>query len=622
MKFCDNDMAKKIRQTSEQSASDGESEEEREPKSVKSSRGRLRDDFILPPMDEKYTSCLEPGMDMELLEKGAIDSFQFQGTVAGQLTQPIYDLIKKDALTPDTLENNRKWKKESAEVEYSYLTRRYYAEDKKVVRDRRRSNKIVCEPACMFDLIMCSHVLNNHMTGYSVHRNLIQTYANVTRDFVMTAVRYCTKCKPNQDIKPFKKKRHKNVFWELLPLERVHVEIFQPFGGTKIANRFSSVLYCRDYYSRYVWLIPLKNNKRKHLITALSGFLFNLARIPMYLETTTIDRDDLFDMCGQIAEHHKIKVGLGIRNSQRFHKIGIRDMQQLLQDHREECLDDWNMCLFHGPFHVNQRANISSDGIPADLLYSSLPDCSKKFRKKRDEIISDLPATNVVQIGDGVLFLEIENAGEKLLEESDDFTDHVDGKQSQDGQNWTTKRRQKEEKKEGIKEGTTANRRRQDKIKVNNQGRNKASDSTPRGIKENETPTVRRDKNARQNRERDRSNHCAKEEKTIGRTAHKNIEIENAEIYQAQRNAIGTAVINDSDEITRKALEIKTTEPDGSQSKDCEDAIATDSSPKMPVSSASFYDGTERAPRPRRKKRKLLSKKLQTTTAAETSMEL
>ncbi|AQZ11865.1 FOB1 (YDR110W) [Zygosaccharomyces parabailii] len=620
-------MAKKKRLASEQLHLEGQSGDNGVRKQRKSSRGVLIDNFILSAMDQKYTSCLEPGMDSELLEKGAIDSFEFQGTVVGQLTQPIYELIKNDALTLETLENNRKWKKESAEVEYSYLTRRYYSEDKKVVRDRRRSNKVVCEPACMFHLIMCCHVLNHHMTGYSVHRNLAQTYANVTRDFIVTAVRYCTKCKPNQEIRPFKRVRHKNVFWGLLPLERVHIEIFKPFEGLKIENKFSAVLYCRDYYSRYVWMLPLKNRKRKHLISALSAFLLNLARVPMYLETTTIDRDDLFDICGQIAERYKLRIGLGVKNSQRFHKTGIRDMQQLLHNHKEECLQSWNMCLLHGPFHINQRANISSDGIPVDLQYSNIPDCGKKFKRKREELINELPPSNVVELCEGVLFLENENSDDKLAEDSDDSTDQVteDQSQSREYQNSQVQDEQEElllKKKE--EERRMRPGRKQNGRPTNGQVSNDTGFSSSHLMEKNDTSTFEESNRPSYlpNDEHKENKHSENQRDNRDELADENDKAKQVKNRGRKRSIVAEDFIDGSDELISYASEAKSAKPDDKTPTQGRQSAVSNGSSKSSDPSTPHRESGSSGSLPQKKKRKLLSKKLQRISPAEASMEL
>lgn len=419
----------------QQLANEDRIENEEEPKRKKANKNNRNAEFIVPPMDQRYESCTQPGIDLKLLEQGAEESLRFQGTVAGQLTQQIYELIRSDTLSASNLERCHKWKGESSEIEYYYLRSRYFvSEENGMVCDRKRDNRIVCEPASMFHLVMCSHLQNNHVTSYNIHRNLVKSYANITRDYIVTAISYCSQCNPDLNARPFQKKRHKNVYWELLPLERVHIEVFEPFDGEKIQGRFSHLLYCRDYFSRYVWVTPLQNDKRKHLIRAISSFLLSLPRIPIFLESTTVDRDHLFDLCGQIAGQYSLKLGLGVKNSQRFHNTGIKDIKELFASHKDECLEDWNLCLKYGPFHINQNINVSSDGRPGDLLFTSVPDCNRKFMKKRNEVVADTPSKDVVNLGEGVLFLENNKDEHKDAETIKENITHISQDDNQDGE--------------------------------------------------------------------------------------------------------------------------------------------------------------------------------------------
>ncbi|GCE99969.1 hypothetical protein ZYGM_002662 [Zygosaccharomyces mellis] len=587
-------MSKRKPLTQQKLATEEEVEIEEDPKRKKVNKNSQSGEFIIPPMNQKYVSCLQLGMNLNLLEQGAEESLQFQGTVAGQLTQQIYELIRSDTLSTTNLERCHKWKGESSEIEYYYLRSRYFVSEKNgMVCDRKRDDRIVCEPASMFHLVMCSHLQNNHITSYNIHRNLVKTYANITRDYIVTAISYCSKCNPDLKTKPFQKKRHKNVYWQLLPLERIHIEVFEPFEGEKIQGRFSHLLYCRDYFSRYVWILPLQNDKRKHLLRAMSTFLLGLPRIPIFLESTTIDREHLFDLCGQIAEHYCLKLGLGVKNSQRFHNNGIKDMKELLGSHKDECLQDWNLCLKYGPFHINQNINLSSDGRPGDLLFTSVPDCNRKFVKKRDEVIFDTPSKDVVNLKEGVLFLENNKDEHSTVEAT---------KENITLKNQNEDRVESESTNEYQAKNSKANT---SPIKSNVVRRNFQDDEpeTQRAevVLRNPTDEPIDGLVAQQRNESTRSDL----EKSPGITVTDIPSDSHVNIDQTQPVPFGDDYIYDSDELANYDLEI---EQGRSRSKRIRQRRNTDNTPTL-----------EAGPK---KKRKLLGKKLQSSTNMDESIEL
>ncbi|GAV52785.1 hypothetical protein ZYGR_0AI00670 [Zygosaccharomyces rouxii] len=582
-------MSKRKPLNQQKLASDEDNQIEEEPKRKKVNRNSRNGEFIVPPMNQKYVSCLQLGMNLNLLEQGAEESLQFQGTVAGQLTQQIYELIRSDTLSIPNMERCHKWKGESSEIEYYYLRSRYFvSEENGMVCDRKRDDRIVCEPASMFHLVMCSHLQNNHVTSYNIHRNLVKTYANITRDYIVTAISYCSKCNPDLKTKPFQKKRHKNVYWQLLPLERVHIEVFEPFDGEKIQGRFSHLLYCRDYFSRYVWILPLQNDKRKHMIRAISSFLLGLPRIPIFLESTTIDRENLFDLCGRIVEDYSLKLGLGVKNSQRFHNNGIKDMKELLGSHKDECLEDWNLCLKYGPFHINQNINVSSDGRPGDLLFTSVPDCNRKFVKKRKEVILDTPPKNVVNLGEGVLFLENNRDEHKAAE-----TIKIDTTPSnQDGERAPNESTDKNQAQSGevdinpLKTGAAEQKEPDDKPE-------KQSDDVDIRSPTNELidGTIERKKD-----ESTRSRLKKTSEVTAANNNHVNM-------VQTQPATVGDDYIYDSDELANYDLEVEQTQLERrGQTHDVDDKPTSQARPM--------------------KKRRLLGRKLQSSTNMDESIEL
>ncbi|CAR26795.1 ZYRO0C01650p [Zygosaccharomyces rouxii] len=586
-------MSKRKPLTQQKLASEEEHEIEGEPKRKKVNKKSRNGEFIVPPMNQKFVSCLQLGMNLNLLEQGAEESLQFQGTVAGQLTQQIYELIRSDTLSIANLERCHKWKGESSEIEYYYLRSRYFvSEENGMVCDRKRDDRIVCEPASMFHLVMCSHLQNNHVTSYNIHRNLVKTYANITRDYIVTAISYCSKCNPDLKAKPFQKKRHKNVYWELLPLERVHIEVFEPFDGEKIQGRFSHLLYFRDYFSRYVWILPLQNDKRKHMIRAMSSFLLGLPRIPIFLESTTIDREHLFDLCGQIAEHYSLKLGLGVKNSQRFHNNGIKDMKELLGSHKEECLQDWNLCLKYGPFHINQNINVSSDGRPGDLLFTSVPDCNRKFVKKRNDVILDTPSQQVVHLGEGVLFLENNKEEHKTVEAVKENITHSDPDEERaenDNTNDTQVR---------IDEGDVSPSKTEPVEQRDEDGEDRRGESDEADIRRPEDEPI--DDAIEQKKEGNARNHL----KNSAEVMVANIPNDNhVNTVQMQPAIVRDDYIYDSDELADYNLEVEQKRYKRMRkSNDADDKSMSEMGP--------------------RKKRKLLGRKLQSSTNMDESIEL
>lgn len=381
--------------------------------------------FIAPLMGESYKEYANSYMDMELLERGERDVLKFQESINGQVLHPIYELIRTNTLTPETLASNSdKWDKDSAESKYMFLMRRYYTLDG-VVRDRRKGDKIVCEPLCIFDLIMCAHLMNDHLTYKPIYTCLNKIYSNITRDFVQMAVRYCSSCNPDGHLRPLEKYRHKNIFKGLLPLERVHIEVFDIFDGELLSGRYSHVLYCRDYNTRFVWMAPLKNTKFKHLVSTVGTMLLDMIKVPIFLESSTLDKQDLFDICEQLCGKYNMRIGLGTNNSSQFHINGIKRMKKLLNERKSDCVADWNMCLRYGPHHLNRHHNTLAVGIPNDLLYNSDQTNRKHFKLKQEKIIDELPARNVVHVNRGLIYLENEESDIfEEEEEQDDLSDY------------------------------------------------------------------------------------------------------------------------------------------------------------------------------------------------------
>lgn len=394
-----------------------------------------RTQFLFPRLGESFKEYTNSYMNVELLERGERDLLKFQESINGQVLQPIYELIRTNSLTPETLvSHSDKWSKDSAESKYMFLKRRYYVDREKIVRDRRKDDRIVCEPIYLFDLLMCAHLMNDHMSYRQIHAHLNKVFSNITREFAQMSVRYCSVCNADQHLKPIEKYRHKNIFKGLLPLERIHFEVFQPFDGEVIGNAYSYVLYCRDYHTRFIWLLPLKSTKFKHLVSAIGGFLLSIMRLPVYIESSTLDKQDLFDICEYLCGKYGIKLGLGVNTSSKFHANGVRRIKKLLNERRDACLSDWNNCLKYGPYYLNRAHNTLAVGVPSDLLYSCDLTKSKAYSLKQEKTIDESSAQNVVHVKRGLIYLEDESAqtideGESDAEEDQD--DMLDRQQSE-----------------------------------------------------------------------------------------------------------------------------------------------------------------------------------------------
>ena len=390
-------------------------------KEVSISKDDLKEEveFLFPEVGESHKIQMEHGLHMDLLGRGSKDLLRFQESLNSHLTQPMFDLIRTDNLTPESLANaNKRWSYKSDE-KYWFLNRRYHANCDNQVIDSRKGNKILCSPNNIFDMIVCSHLINNHMTCRHVHRNLFRRFANISRDMVNAALKYCSVCNPNEEIRPLEKNKHKNSYKGLMPMERIHIEVFQVFEGKKIENKYTHILYFRDYHSRFVWLFPLKKLSFKHMVNVTSTFLLTTVRLPIYLESSTIERKDLFDMIGIIAVKYDMKLGLGSGNSDKFHVSGINSVIQLLENNKDECLKDWNMCLKFGQNFHNNKYNIKCMGIPIDLLYHEIHNSGFQYRVKQEKTFDETFAQNVVLLNDdrGVIYIEDREYSDPIIDE-------------------------------------------------------------------------------------------------------------------------------------------------------------------------------------------------------------
>ena len=373
-------------------------------------RRRFNDnyEFFYPEVGQSYERTADSYLDMNMFKLGKKELNKYLKTINGQLPQPIYELIKSDTLNPDTLTSNSRFTRGNAETKYLYLKRRYFVGQDNDVHDKKREDRTVCQPDLLYDLIINAHLMNSHIGYQPLHAYLSKIYSNASRECIRLSVKFCSLCNSERKIPKLEKKTHVNIYKNLFPFERIHIEIFEPFKGQLIEKKYSHILYCRDYHSRFVWLFPLKSIKFKQLTSAISKFFLNLPRIPIYLETSSMERQDIFDICQRIITKYHLQLGLGIIATSTFHSNGITRMKHLLALHEDECINDWTMCLKYGSRFYNKSNVTTARGVPNELLCKEINNCSEKFEIKKKQVIEGLPLQNLVSVenGKGMIYLE------------------------------------------------------------------------------------------------------------------------------------------------------------------------------------------------------------------------
>lgn len=244
-------------------------------------------------MGESYTEYVDSYLNLELLERGERETPIFLESLTRQLTQKIYELIKTKSLTADTLQQiSDKYDGVVAENKLLFLQRQYYVDDEGNVRDGRNNDKIYCEPKHVYDMVMATHLMNKHLRGKTLHSFLFSHFANISHAIIDWVQQFCSKCNKKGKIKPLKEYKRPDMYDKLLPMERIHIEVFEPFNGEAIEGKYSYVLLCRDYRSSFMWLLPLKSTKFKHLIPVVSSLFLTFARVPIFVTSSTLDKDD------------------------------------------------------------------------------------------------------------------------------------------------------------------------------------------------------------------------------------------------------------------------------------------------------------------------------------------
>ncbi|EDO18208.1 hypothetical protein Kpol_543p38 [Vanderwaltozyma polyspora DSM 70294] len=350
--------------------------------------------FDYPKVGATLYEYIDSSYSVPFLEFGRGAAKEYLDSIIGTLSQTVYELIRDDLLDVDTLSEKTRWSRINANAKCLYLKRRYKLTKKGTVIDLTRENKIVYEPDLRYDYIISTHILNRHLGYQGIHKRLKAIYSNLSRDYIKMVLDFCSHCNPDKVIPNLEKTVHMNIYEKYLPLERVQLDIFEPFENEKIQNRYSHIIYIRDYRSRFVWIYPLKNTKFKTLASEIGMLLLDLPRIPIYIDTTTIERRDMLAICKRIAEKYEISLGIGTIEPSSFYSIGLSRLKCLLNENKDKCLKDWNMCLKLGSYYYNKKSITTARGVPSELFLDEMECSATTFESKRTEIINSLPIQN------------------------------------------------------------------------------------------------------------------------------------------------------------------------------------------------------------------------------------
>ncbi|CCH61497.1 hypothetical protein TBLA_0E04430 [Henningerozyma blattae CBS 6284] len=373
-------------------------------------------------LDEKNSN-----VNIELLEKGYKDMQRYHSIKAAVLTQEYCDMLNTGTLSPENIiKYDTKLTNHSKALEkYNFTSRRYYLNEDNNIIDKRKPGRIICEPKYMYDIVIAYH-LKLH-SSYAVSERLKKFFSNVGRQYIDYCAKYCSKCFPDEtehmklftDDITFKNIRNNIIDRPLFPMERIHIEIFNPFDDLKIENKYQRILYIRDYSTRYIWTFTLKKLKLKHITNILTEFFLSIAtNVPIFLQSSTIDNTDLFDICEKISREYHISLGLGTNNKHdHFHLSGIEMFKQLVNLNKSKCLKSWSNFLVFGSVLHNNKFNSRILSKPIDIINcNNLAQGKKKFRDRRLRIIKQTITDNYVKLGNVASIIFIEDEATSIAE--------------------------------------------------------------------------------------------------------------------------------------------------------------------------------------------------------------
>ena len=378
------------------------------------SRGRLK----IPSYGMKYVRLANGEANPELLRQGERDVIKYQAGIQGHLNEELYELVRTKTLSVATLnEVFPKSSRSTNEHRLLYLNDRYRVSDAGIIHDNRRGNRVVCEPVHIYDIIMSTHLMNNHATKQKVFESMTDFYSNITRRAAEFAVQHCSVCTPEMVIDPPTPKIIVDHYKNLFSYERIQVEIMEPFPGKKIEGKYTHIFFAKDYHSRFTWAIPLKNVRFKRLVQVLAKFLLELPRQAMFLETVTLEWQDMFDICEQVTKDYHFSIGLGTQKNLHFLSSGIAAFRKRLGLREAECITDWNMCIKYGVTIPNRATRYELKGSSSTLLVSELPGTPLKYAQKHLDLLKEMSAKHILQVGKNTLYLEV------VKDEDDIFVD-------------------------------------------------------------------------------------------------------------------------------------------------------------------------------------------------------
>lgn len=404
---------------------------------LKSQQKGRHEPVLIPLVGERYTKYMGDDVDKEFLQRGEREVVKYCQSINGRMTQDMFELFVNENVTKETIQQLYPYENNGdVSRKVMYLHRRYYKDENGLIRDQLKDNRVIFNPIYTFDMIMGCHLLNSHPAARHVHQGLWEFYANVSRDLVEKTVQFCTKCNPEKKLTPLVKVKSFNVHNGLLPLERVHFEIFEPYPGELIEGKYSHVLYCRDYYSRFLWMMPLKSTKFKRIVPKVAEMLLLLPRLPIFIESTSLNWQDMFDIFETIAEKYSLNIGLGTgQKHELFHVGSLNHTRQRFLKHKKKGIKDWNMLLLECCNRRNYLYDIQIRGVPANFLSCNVPNLKQKFKVKRSNYMYKATGSNMVKVGKGCIYLEVEDENEN--------NENEEGQQNQ--QNNTSKLTNQEE---------------------------------------------------------------------------------------------------------------------------------------------------------------------------------
>ncbi|KAH3901914.1 uncharacterized protein SCODWIG_00038 [Saccharomycodes ludwigii] len=383
----------------------------------------------------------EQDLDLAMITLGVADTIKCLESVRGRPTQTQYDLFLDNNLTPDTLVHNSEGEvtKKNSGIKHLVLKNRYELKriddgsaDGKLALIETKTNLEYLPPKYLFDALMQSHLLNHHLSADGMYRYLRKYYSNASRDICRRARNFCSKCNPSLKLGPFKRPRFK-ASSNLLPFERIHMEVFKIFNDKKnkhgtVEDKYKYVLYFRDYRSRYVWVYPLEDITLGEILQPLKSFLLiSCYNVPIYIESTTIEFQFLEDLVKHTCEMYGLKVGCGGGDLKNFHKSGIKKFKELLKGEKEACLNDWGhiLMLVH---QYNIKYLETVNGSPKKVLLevstkNSSGSRNEQYDNKKKRILDALPANCIEKFSGttGMYYKEPDGTMIAYDEEENDF---------------------------------------------------------------------------------------------------------------------------------------------------------------------------------------------------------